>query len=345
MRFSAWRQLGAIVPLLVCVHAAAADGILAPGAQWEELSHNGRFFAEGVVAAKDGSLYISDMTPSVVFKENNPGGLLYRFDPATRTQKTLMQPSGMANGLHVDKNNDLIIAQTADGGGRAIVRRNLATGAMTTLVDSYDGKRLVGPNDVTSDGNGRLYFTDARYQGSEPMDLPNAVYRIDPDGKVTQLSTDVLRPNGIEVSPDGRRLYVAAFNSARLQKNPAGPAADKFGLPLGGVIAYDLDAAGDITNGRVFFRDDDHGVDGMTMDVDGNLYLALHNGNPREPNSALTVLDPKGDVLARIPLPEKTLPSNLGFGRGDDAGTLYMTTAFQWRLYRIKTTRQGHYFN
>jgi sugar lactone lactonase YvrE len=55
--------------------------------------------------------------------------------------------------------------------------------------------------------------------------LPNAIYRADPDGSVVQLSTDIYRPNGIEVSPDGRRLYVSASNlPARLVRNPLGPA-------------------------------------------------------------------------------------------------------------------------
>ena len=118
----------------------------------------------------------------------------------------------MANGLHVDKNGDLIIAQDADTGGRAVLRRNLTTGATSVVANAYQGKKFNGPNDVTSDARGRIYFTDARYGGTEPMELPNAVYRVDPDGKITQLSTDIFRPNGIEVSADGKRLYVAAFN-------------------------------------------------------------------------------------------------------------------------------------
>jgi gluconolactonase len=84
---------------------------------------------------------------------------------------------------------DLIIAQEAEGGGRAILRRNLTTSATTVVASSYQGKRLNSPNDVTSDARGRIYFTDARYFGSEPIELPNAVYRIDPDGRITQIST------------------------------------------------------------------------------------------------------------------------------------------------------------
>jgi gluconolactonase len=344
-------RLRALLALAVaCLSAgwAEADTIFPPSAAWQELSAAGRFFSEGVVAGKDGRLYVTDMTPSVVFKENNPGGTIYRYDPSTKSLETLLQPSGMANGLHIDKRGDLIIAQTADTpatGGRAVVRRDLTTNVMTVLADSYGGKRLVGPNDVTSDAQGRIYFTDARYGGIEPMESPNAVYRIDPTGKIVQLSTDVLRPNGIEVSPDGSRLYVAAFNSSRLRINPVGPSTDKFGLTMGGVIAFDLDPEGNISNGRLFYRNDELGVDGMTLDTDGNLYLALHNGNPQDPSGSVVVLAPDGTELSRFAVPEKFMPSNLGFGRGADASTLYMTTAFKWRLYSIPTTRRGHYFD
>lgn len=92
----------------------------------------------------------------------------------TRETRKFMEPSGMANGLH-----------------------------------------------VTSDAQGCVYFTDARDFGPEPIELPNAVYRAAPDGKVVQLATDIFRPNGIEVSPD-------------LVRNPLAPKEDRFGLKLGG---------------------------------------------------------------------------------------------------------------
>src|SRR4030095_16827317 len=99
----------------------------------------------------------------------------------------------------------------------------------------------------------------------------------DPDGRITQISTDIFRPNGIDGSPDARPLYVTASNlPVRLVRNPLGPAQDRFGLKLGGVVVYDLDGAGDISNGRIFFRTDEFVTDGMTMDTDDNLYLALH---------------------------------------------------------------------
>jgi hypothetical protein len=70
----------------------------------------------------------------------------------------------------------------------------------------------------------------------------------------------------------------------------------------------------------------------------------MHNGNPRDPKGDIVALRPSGELLERLPLPPGLLPTNLGFGRGDDSGSLYLTTALPWRLYRIKTARRGHYF-
>lgn len=336
---------------LACAVIAACagmgkKGIVSEGAKWEEISHAGRLFAEGVVAAKDGKLYMTDITPTAAVKENNPGGTIWRYDPATGKAEKYMEPSGMANGLHVDKNGDLLIAQGADTGGRAILRRNLATGATKVVANSYQGKKLNSPNDVTSDAQGRIYFTDARYISMDPMELPNAVYRVDLDGKITQIIADLFRPNGIEVSPDGKRLYVADNGNQQLPINPNGPAKDRFGIMSGGgVIAYDLDAKGNVSNGKLILRTEEVAADGMAMDTDGNLYVAMWNGNPKDPKADIVVLNPAGKIIQRLTPPAGSLSTNLGFGRGADCGTLYMTSTFPWRLYRIKTVRCGHYFN
>ena len=351
MNTSIGRKFLIVVAGLACVLVAARagiekKGIVAEGAKWELISRAGRVFGEGVVAAKDGRLYMTDIMPTAAVKENNTGGTIWRYNPATGQAEKYMEPSGMANGLHIDKNGDLIIAQGADTGGRAVLRRNLATGVTTVVANSYQGKQLNSPNDVTSDAQGRIYFTDARYISMDPMELPNAVYRVDPDGKITQMIADLFRPNGIEVSPDGRRLYVADNGSLQLPINPNGPAKDRFGITSGGgVIAYDLDANGNVSNGKVILRTEEVAADGMAMDTDGNLYVAMHNGNPKEPKSDIVVLNPAGKMIERLTPPPSCLTTNLGFGRGTDSGTLYMTQALPWGLYRIKTVRHGHYFN
>jgi gluconolactonase len=323
-----------IVALSGCATSRLPSPVLAPGAQWESIPGIKFSFTEGVVAARDGTLYFVDM--------NRAGGTMYRYHPTTGVTEKVLEPSGMANGLHVDKTGDLLIAQSAQGGGRAIWRRNLATGSMTLLADSYQGKRLNSTNDISTDKQGHIYFTDVRYLGTEPIELPNAVYRIDPDRHIFQLATDDVRPNGIEVSPDSRRLYVMVCNVTTLPPNPLGPVKDRFGIPLGGVVAYDLSNKGEISNGRVFYRNDSLGVDGSAMDTDGNLYVVMHN---EADNGLIAVVNPAGKVLANIAPPAGVAPTNLAFGRGSDSGTLYLTNGFKngGGLYRIRTQRHGYY--
>jgi len=311
--------------------------ILAPGVAWELLSDVGLATAEGVVAAQDGMIYLTDLTVGL---NPNPGGTIYRYDPRTREIAKVLEPSGMANGLHVDRHNNLIICQCAYGGTRSLAKIDLATGALSVLADNFEGKHFVGPNDATSDAQGRIYFTDSLFNAHEPPEMPNAVYRYDPDGKLTRLTTDVLRPNGIEVSPDGTRLYVACSVSPHLKTNPHGPAVDKFGITCGGVAAYDLDADGNISNGRLFWKTEEAMADGMAHDTEGNLYIACHD----RPNRYLAVVDPSGREIETLPLPKEGFTNQFGFGRGDDAGTLYVTTTRPWGLYAIQTTRIGHYF-
>jgi len=282
------------------------------------------------------------MTFSAVIPEGNPRGTIYRYDPKTRLTTKFLEPSGMSNGLHIDKHNDLIIAQDADHGGRSVVRLNLSTKQVQVLASSFEGRKFNGPNDVTSDAQGRIYFTDARYLGQETMEMPNAVYRIDPDGKMTRIISGVLRPNGLEVSPDGKRLYVAACNAPHLPKNPNGPAVDQFGIKRSGVVVFDLDPKGEVSNGRALYSDEDGttAVDGTAMDAEGFLYVALHNGNPPASKSEVLVISPAGKV-EHLPVPGIGLATNLAFGRGADAHSLYLTTGAPWGLYRIMTNRTG----
>jgi gluconolactonase len=128
-------------------------------------------------------------------------------------------------------------------------------------------------------------------------------------------------------------------------KNPNGPEKDAFGITAGGVVAYDLDASGNISNGRLIYRDDTLFGDSMAMDLDGNLYVTMHNSNPKDPKGTIVVLDPEGRVIERITPPERSLPTNLGFGRGTDDNSLYLTNLGEWRLWRIQTVRRGLYWD
>src|SRR5205807_10621662 len=131
--------------------------------------------------------------------------------------------SGRANGLMFNQQGDLIACEGANtGGGRRIsITTGISgprDGTVRTLADRFEGKRFNSPNDLAIDRQGRVYFTDPRYVGNEPREIDTeSVYRLDPPAdpsdkgmwKVTQIITDVTKPNGIIFSPDMKTLYLA----------------------------------------------------------------------------------------------------------------------------------------
>ena len=313
---------------------SAEKPVLDAGAKWERVASGlGKGTGEGVVAAKDGKIFVVDLASP---------GVLYRYDPKTGKTEQVMSPSNMANGLHIDRQGNLIMGQGLPG-AQQLAKRDAKTGAVTKLADSYEGKKLIAPNDITSDSRGRIYFTDGRFNQTEEPQSPNSVYRLDPDGKLTRLTTDVGRPNGIEVSPDNKRLYVADTIADRLKPNPLNPGGDKFGITKGGIVAFDLKPDGSISNGRAFYKTDVALSDGTAMDTRGNLYTAANDRANKA--GEIVAIAPDGKVIQKFPLPEDGIPVQLGFGRGKDASTLYVSTAEPWGLWKIKVNRRGFHRN
>src|SRR5262249_1732330 len=132
------------------------------------------------------------------------------YDPATGKTTEYRKPSGRANGLDFDAQGRLVAAEGANTGGNRRVTVTEKDGTIRVLADKYQGKRFNSPNDLTIDTKGRVYFPDPRYVGDEPRELDTeSVYRIDPDGKVTRIISDVEKPNGIIIAPDMKTLYLA----------------------------------------------------------------------------------------------------------------------------------------
>jgi gluconolactonase len=269
-------------------------------------------FTEGPTADRDGNVYFSEMVNQRIMKLS-PSGVL----------STFREKSNNANGLVIDPEGRLIAcegAETNRNGVRTtnmprITRTNLRTGQIEILADSFQGAPLKGPNDVTIDSKGRIYFTDL--SGS-------AVYRIDAPGKLARLAAapDVQRPNGIQISPDDTKLYVA----------------DSSAPPDGVRVLYvfDLQADGSVRNKRVLYDFlKVRGIDGMSIDVQGNLYGSA--GSRATGNTGIHVISPQGKVLRIIPIPEDPI-SNNAFG-GPDMKTLYVTAGKT--LYKVRTEIAG----
>jgi gluconolactonase len=304
---------------------------------WDE----GCALTEGVAAAPDGAMYFSDITFTSLCKDESgkflQAGNIWKYDPKTGEATVWRSPSGMSNGLKFDAGGDLIAALGADYGGRMLIKTDMASGKSYILSGLYDGKPYNSLNDVSIDEQGRIYFSDPRYLGHEPIFQPGyAVYRLDPDGTVERIITDGGKTNGVLVSPDQQTLYVVSnddgwFDFMRLKEGEARPAKGHHVLQ-----AYDLAADGTVSNRRVLV--DYHpysGPDGIIADVDGNLYAAVRAEN----RPGIAVYNPEGKELAFIPTGEE-LPTNVGFGRGEESDVLYVTSGKS--LYKIQMAKDGY---
>lgn len=322
--------------------APTGDGIVGAGARLELLFTRTApiegGLTEGPAAAPDGRIYFTD----IPFGKDK--GMILRFDPKTKKTTVFAKNSHKSNGLAFDAEGYLLACEGADGGGRCVSRWDVNTGKREVLAGKYNGKRFNSPNDLCSDRHGRIYFTDPRYVGPEPRELKReAVYRIERDRSVIEVTHECEKPNGIALSPDEKTLYVADHNSGsdrvEVKEAEAKPGAMK-------LYAFPLGADGKVSGPRKTLIDfgKESGIDGMTVDVKGQLYLAVRSLK----RPGVLVTDPKGKEIAFIPTgPSQPgakapvgLPSNCEFGVGAERSTLYVTV--DTSLYRIRLQVAGH---
>lgn len=294
--------------------------IASPGSAQEPEIATTLSFTEGPTVDTDGSVYFTEIITQRIIKLGADG-----------VQTTWREDSNVANGLLIDPQRRLIACEGATferpgvkvSGIPRVTRTDLATGKVEILADSFEGKPLTGPNDVTIDSKGRLYFTEL---GGA------AVYRIDAPGRIARIlaAPEVQNPNGVQISPDDRFLYLVEAN----QK--AG------GARL--IRRYDLQPDGTVTNMKIHFDfSPGRSADGMSIDVEGNLWASAGLNQLRGTSETLDtkcgvhVISPEGKRIRFIPIPEDTI-SNNAFG-GPDMKTLYVTAGKT--LYKIRTDIAG----
>jgi gluconolactonase len=285
---------------LACLTAAWA---LAEGAQEltagaAERLAGGFQFTEGPLWMPQGMLVFSDI----------PGDTIYSLKDGRA--EVFRRPSGNSNGLALDGEGRLIACEH----GTRRVSRTEKDGTVMPLATHYEGKRLNSPNDVVVKSDGAVYFTDPPY-GVRPENRElsiQGVYRVAPDGRLTLLVDDFVKPNGLAFTPDEKVLYIADTEKDWVR-------------------AFDVREDGTVANGRVFYRVEPPGQlrpDGMKVDVAGNLYIAGSDG--------VAIVGPDGRLIQTVRLPER--PSNLAFG-GPDGRALFVT-ARQF-VYRIPMKNAG----
>jgi len=280
----------------------------APGAKLEKLWGDGAF-TEGPAAGPDGAIYFSDI-----------GNRILRFDPKTGKTSIYRDPGGRSNGLKFDAKGRLVACEGANTGGNRRVSVTDKTGEVRTLAAKWIGKRFNSPNDLTIDAKGRVYFTDPRYVGDEPREIDTeSVYRIDPDGSVTQVIMDVTKPNGIVIAPDGKTLYLAETSGDAMRRRQ--------------LLAYPLNDDGTVGVKKVLHDfGDDRGIDGMTVTADGLIVATAGKGK----TAGVYFFTPEGKKVGLVPTPEDA--SNCCFG-GPGSKTLFVTAGKS--LYRIELTVAG----
>lgn len=315
------------------------DGIAIPGEKWEKL-HEATCFTEGIAVSPEGVVYFSDITSTLDCTENGVGeGAILKFDPSTNKTSVFRSPSGQSNGMIFSREGDLVYAQGPDYGGRRVSRIDMETGRSYILAHSFKGRRLNSPNDVAIGPDGLIYFTDPRYGGHESIEQPiQGLYRIEQNGTVNLVIADASKPNGLAFSPDGKTLYVAAADDNGSTDASRLDAGQVTHVGLMAVLSYAANDDGSFGDRNVLINYhgvDTYGPDGLNVDANGNLYVALFGGNDK----GIFVYSPSGKQLGYFPT-GKFWATNTAFATTTDgAHYLYMTAGKS--LYRIKIDVAG----
>ena len=291
-----------------------------------ELIKDGFTNLEGTSVSPDGRIFFVDLITS--WHDPMGAAKIWIYNPNSNEFSLFASPTGRTVGTEFDNNGNLICAEFSDGGGRRITLRNVTNGEARFLANGFEGKPFNGPNDLTIDRKNRIYFTDYVFTTpSEVMYHPfGGVYRIDPNGNVNRIIDNAGLPNGIVISPDQKTLYVAT-NGYDIWGSQA-------------VLAYDLSDEGTAIFRNIFV---DFGVtpikpDGLTIDMEGNLYVSLFN---KQAGAGVKVYSPSGKELAFIKCP--TAIQNVTFGRGKFINTLFMVG--QDCFYKVKLETKGYHLN
>jgi gluconolactonase len=248
---------------------------------------------EGPAVDKEGNVY------AVNFQKE---GTIGKVSVDGKPELYVELPQGSTgNGIRFNSNGDMFIA---DYTGHNILKVDSKTKKIS--VHAHE-PTMSQPNDVAIDSKDRIYASDPNWKAGT-----GRIWRIDTDGKVTLLDSMQGATNGIEVSPDEKKLYVNAS---------------------GGVFSYDLSENGVISNKKELIRFSEFGMDGMRCDVKGNLYVT------RFGKAAVVKLSPEGKVLTEIPLNGKQV-TNIAFG-GPDGRTAYVTLMDQGNLESFRVDEPG----
>lgn len=254
-------------------------------------------FPEGPAWGPDGKLYLSAV--------KMPATL--RIDDIENRKWSVVREGG-SNGLAFDPQGRIVFC---DHKKRLIARRE-KDGRISVLADRYQGKRFSQPNDLVMDANGTIYFTDPDFFRNAGV-----VYRLSADGALSRVATDIKTPNGIALRDGAAVLLVGATREKRVYEIRLDPD----GAFAGKRMFVDLAQEGLI------------GPDGMCLDRQGNLYVAIFAGG------RVVKVNPAGTILQRFDVDGKS-PTNCTFG-GADHKTLFVTETEKGRILAFRLDVSG----
>lgn len=250
---------------------------------------------EGPACDRNGNIFAVNLSKQ---------GTIGRVTHDGRSEVFLELPgNSVGNGIRFDRDGFMYIADYVN---HNVLQVDPKTKALTTFAHHDDMNQ---PNDLAIGPDGTLYASDPNWGNGTGQ-----LWRIDRDGTVTKLAGDMGTTNGIEVSPDGKTLYV---NESK-QLN---------------VWAFTIASDKSLQDKRLLKKFDDHGFDGMRCDVDGNLYITRYG------KGTVVKLSPDGKVLQEIEV-LGLKPSNICFG-GPDGRTAYITEVEHTRLVQFRVDRPG----
>jgi len=268
---------------------------LATGLRW----------AEGPVWVADGRyLLVSDI----------PNNRIVRWDETTGQMGVFRNPSNFSNGLARDRQGRLLACEHL---ARRVTRTEY-DGSITVLADRFEGKRLNSPNDIVCRKDGSIWFTDppfgigGHWEGDKAQaELPQAVYRIDPDGRLDRV-LEARFPNGLAFTPDEKQLYLVARTAEGRRQ----------------LQRYDVTARGGLANPTVVVETATGALDGFKIDEDGNIWAGWGSNGAADSIAAdldgVMVFNPAGKAIGHIRLPERC--ANLCFG-GAKNNRLFMASS------------------
>jgi gluconolactonase len=273
------------------------DSLIARGATLQRVSDQFSF-TEGPSVDKGGNIFFTDQPNDRIWKYGTDGKL-----------SVFLEKTGRSNGTYFDHKGNLLTCADEKNEIWSIDPK----GKVTVLLKNFQGRRFNGPNDLWEDLKGGIYFTDPYYQRPYwDRKLPDIkgekVYYL-PKGKkeAVVVADDLLQPNGIVGTPDGKFLYVADIKDNKTYK-------------------YKINADGRLSNKQLFAE---QGSDGMTLDNKGNVYLT---GTP-----GVMIYDKKGKKIETINVPSKWT-ANVCFG-GKKRNILFITASES--VYTIEMNVRG----